>query len=138
MKTRKYKIPTWFIEQELCHKISIGYEGETKRSIEILDELFAKYLKIDRRRKYNWIEVTEEEYQTWYVYFLEYYIDPDSWYYKTKEEAESKKLLSRMRRFFGEYTFDESHRAGAKIRFVTELVKAGLGASSVTNLKTKH
>jgi len=128
MKTRKYKIPTWFIEDELCHKISIGYEGETKRSMEILDELDLKYLKIDRRKKYNWIEVTEEEYQTWYVYFLEYYIDRDSIYYKTKEETESKKLLSRMRRFFGEYTFDESHRAGARMRFVTTLVKAGLTA----------
>lgn len=128
MKKRNYKIPTWFIEQELMHKISISYEGETKRSMDILDELFSKYCKIDRRKKYNWIEVTEEEYQTWYVYFLEYYIDPDSWYYKTKEETESKKLLSRMRRFFGEYTFDESHRAGARMRFVTTLVKAGLTA----------
>lgn len=128
MKKRKYKIPTWFIEQELCHKISIGYEGETKRSMEILNELDLKYLKIDRRKKYNWIEVTEEEYQTWYVYFLEYYIDRDSIYYKTEEESESKKLLSRMKRFFGEYTFDESHRAGAKMRFVSQLVKAGLTA----------
>ena len=128
MKKRNYKIPTWFIEQELMHKISISYEGETKRSMDILDELFSKYCKIDRRKKYNWIEVTEEEYQTWYVYFLEYYIDSDSWYYKTKEETESKKLLSRMRRFFGEYTFDESHRAGARMRFVTTLVKAGLTA----------
>ena len=128
MKKRNYKIPTWFIEQELMHKISISYEGETKRSMDILDELFSKYCKIDRRKKYNWIEVTEEEYQTWYVYFLEYYIDSDSWYYKTKEETESKKLLSRMKRFFGEYTFDESHRAGARMRFVTTLVKAGLTA----------
>ena len=128
MKKRKYKIPTWFIDQELMHKVGISYEGETKRSMEILNELDLKYLKIDRRKKYNWIEVTEEEYQTWYVYFLEYYIDRDSIYYKTEEESESKKLLSRMKRFFGEYTFDESHRAGAKMRFVSQLVKAGLTA----------
>ena len=70
MKKRKYKIPTWFIEDELCHKVSISYDDESKRSYELLDIMSDKYFQIDRRRKFNRIEVTEEEYQTWYVYFL--------------------------------------------------------------------
>ena len=73
----KVKIPTWFIEEELCHKVTISYENETKRAYELLDILLSKYYKIDRRKNHNWIEITEEEYKTWYKYFLEYYIDAD-------------------------------------------------------------
>ena len=51
MKTKNFKIPTWFIEEELCHKISISYDGETKRAYDLLDILYGKYCKIDRRRK---------------------------------------------------------------------------------------
>ena len=84
MKTRKFKIATWFIEDELCHKVSISYDHETERAYQLLDILYSK-LEYDRRRKFNWIEITEEEYQTWYKYFLEYYIDDDSIYYRTEE-----------------------------------------------------
>jgi len=31
MKTRKYKIPTWFIENHLCHKVTISYDFESNR-----------------------------------------------------------------------------------------------------------
>ena len=70
MKIRKYKIPTWFITEELHHKVSISYDEETKRAYKLLDIMSDKYWKIDRRRKFNRIEVTEEEYQTWYVYIF--------------------------------------------------------------------
>jgi len=78
-KKRKFKILTKFIEDELNHKSSgVTYDNESKRAYEILDELTHKYFQIDRRKKFNKIEITEEEYQTWYVYFLEYYIDDES------------------------------------------------------------
>ena len=87
MKKRKFKIATWFIEEEFEHKISISYDNETERAYQLLDIISSK-LKYDRRRKFNSIEITEEEYQTWYKYFLEYYIDDDSIYYKTEEYKE--------------------------------------------------
>jgi len=126
MKKRKYKIPTWFIEDELNHKVSIGYDDESKRSYELLDIMSDKYFKIDRRRKFNRIEVTEEEYQTWYVYFLEYYIDDESIYKGSNQYKEAKKLLDRMIKFFGVPNFNMDHRAGTKMRFVRTLVQTGI------------
>ena len=126
MKTRKYQIPTWFIEDHLCHKVTISYDFESKRAYELLDIMNHKYHLIDRRKKSNRIEVTEEEYQTWYVYFLEYYIDDESIYKGTEEYKLSKYLLDRMIRFFGVPTFNENHRAGCKMRFVRTLVKTGI------------
>ena len=136
MKTKNFKIPTWFIEEELCHKISISYDGETKRAYDLLDILYGKYCKIDRRRKVNSIEVTEEEYQTWYKYFLEYYIDDSSIYAGSKEYKESKKLLNKMFKFFGVSSFSEDHRAGSKLKFAMSLVNAGLTADKIS--QTKH
>jgi len=126
MKIRKYKIPTWFITEELHHKVSISYDEETKRAYKLLDIMSDKYWKIDRRRKFNQIEVTEEEYQTWYVYFLEYYIDDESIYKGTKEYKEAKKLLDRMIKFFGIPNFNVNHRAGTKMRFVRTLFTTGV------------
>jgi len=126
MKIRKYKIPTWFITEELNHKVSISYDEETKRAYKLLDVMSDKYWKIDRRRKFNRIEVTEEEYQTWYVYFLEYYIDDESIYKGTKEYKEAKKLLDRMIKFFGIPNFNVNHRAGTKMRFVRTLFTTGV------------
>ena len=56
MKTRKFKIPTWFIEDELCHKVSISYDHETERAYQLLDIIYSK-LKYDRRKKFNSIEI---------------------------------------------------------------------------------
>ncbi|MBN87997.1 hypothetical protein HTVC035P_gp28 [Pelagibacter phage HTVC035P] len=126
MKIRKYKIPTWFITEELHHKVGISYDHETKRAYDLLDIMSDKYWKIDRRKKFNRIEVTEEEYQTWYVYFLEYYIDDESIYKGTKEYKEAKKLLDRMINFFGIPNFNMNHRAGTKMRFVRTLFKTGV------------
>ena len=138
MKTRKYKIPTWFINDELCHKVSIGYDHETKRAYELLDIMSDKYFKIDNRKKFNRIEVTEEEYQTWYVYFLEYYIDDESIYKGSKEYKEAKKLLDRMFKFFGVPNFNQDHRAGVRMRFVRTLVKTGIADRIMKGTDTKH
>ena len=124
MKTRKYKMPTWFIRLELEHKISIGYDHETKRAYDLLDIMSDKYFRIDRRKKFNRIEVTEEEYQTWYVYFLEYYIDDESIYKGSDQYREAKKLLDRMTKFFGVHTYNQDHRAGVRMNFVRTMVKS--------------
>jgi hypothetical protein len=135
MKTRKFKIATWFIEEEFEHKISISYDNETERAYQLLDIISSK-LKYDRRKKFNSIEITEEEYQTWYKYFLEYYIDDDSIYYKTEEYKEAKKILRKLINFFGVSTFDESHRAGAKLKFVKALIDNGITLDKIN--KTEH
>tara|TARA_R100000329_G_C7583979_1_gene206978 strand:+ start:69 stop:503 length:435 start_codon:yes stop_codon:yes gene_type:complete len=131
MKIRKYKIPTWFIIEELEHKVSIGYDHETKRAYDLLDIMSNKYFKIDRRKKFNRIEVTEEEYQTWYVYFLEYYIDDESIYKGSNQYKEAKKLLDRMTKFFGVHTYNQDHRAGLRMKFVRTMVKSMGGEKAV-------
>tara|TARA_Y100001972_G_C7447564_1_gene229311 strand:- start:77 stop:508 length:432 start_codon:yes stop_codon:yes gene_type:complete len=123
MKKRNFKIASWFIREELEHKVTISYDNESERSYDLLKIMLAKYWKIDNRRSFNNIEVTEEEYQTWYVYFLEYYIDEQSIFVNSKEEKESKRLLKAMKKFFGNPNFDMDHRAGSKLRFVRSMVK---------------
>lgn len=135
MKTKNFKIPTWFINEELCHKVEISYENETPRAYQLLDNLWDKYRKVDNRRKLNSIEVTEEEYQTWYVYFLEYYIDDNSIYAGSNEYKEAKKLLRKMIKFFGVPNFDQSHRAGTFWKFASTLAELGLSPEA---FKTKH
>ena len=131
MKTRKFKISSWFIREELMHKIDITYDNESKRAYELLDIMSDKYFKIDRRRKFNRIEVTEEEYQTWYVYFLEYYIDDESIYKGSDQYREAKKLLDRMTKFFGVHTYNQDHRAGVRMNFVRTMVKSMGGEKAV-------
>lgn len=121
MKIRKFKIPTWFINVELDHKAWISYDGETKRAYELLDILIQKYSRIDQKKSYNMIEITEEEYDTWYVYFLEYYIGSDSIFCKTNSEKEAKKLLNKLKRFFGLPNYDASHRWGEILKEINEL-----------------
>jgi len=121
-KQKTFKIKTWFIINELSYKCDIYYENETKRAYDLLDIMMNKYYKIDKRRTYNKIQVTEEEYQTWYVYFLEYYIDEGSIYVGSKHEKEAKRLLKSMIKFFGEPNFDISHRASAMLNFAKALI----------------
>tara|TARA_R100001129_G_scaffold137546_1_gene98832 strand:- start:346 stop:774 length:429 start_codon:yes stop_codon:yes gene_type:complete len=123
MKKRNFKISSWFIREELEHKVTISYENESKRSYDLLKIMLAKYWKIDNRKCFNNIEVTEEEYQTWYIYFLEYYIDETSIYVGSKEEKEAKRLLKAMKKFFGNSSFNMDHRAGAKLAFVKTMVQ---------------
>jgi len=131
MKAKQFKIATWFINKDLLHKVDIHYENETKRAYTLLDILASKYFKIDKRKKFNQIEITEEEYKTWYVYFLEYYIDDGSIYVGSKEEKEAKRLLKSLIKFFGQSNFDEGHRAGGKIKFAISLAKKGVVASQI-------
>jgi hypothetical protein len=139
MKAKQFKIATWFINKDLLHKVDIHYENETKRAYTLLDILASKYFKIDKRKKFNQIEITEEEYKTWYVYFLEYYIDDGSIYVGSKEEKEAKRLLKSLIKFFGQSNFDESHRAGGKIKFAISLAKKGVVASQINEGdETKH
>ena len=137
MKTRKFKISSWFIREELMHKIDITYDNESKRAYELLDIMASKYFKIDNRKSFNRIDVTEEEYQTWYIYFLEYYIDETSIYVGSKEEEESKRLLKAMQKFFGKPNFNIDHRAGAKMKFVRTMVEAMGADKAVAVLKEK-
>ena len=139
MKTKQFKISTWFIRDYLDYKVDIHYENETKRAYDLLDILASKYFKIDYRKKFNQIEITEEEYKTWYVYFLEYYIDDGSIYVGSKAEKEAKRLLKSLIKFFGQSNFDESHRAGGKIKFAISLAKKGVVASQINEgSETKH
>ena len=131
MKTRKFKISSWFIREELMHKIDITYDNESKRAYELLDIMTSKYFKIDNRKSFNRIDVTEEEYQTWYIYFLEYYIDETSIYVGSKEEKESKRLLKAMQKFFGKPNFNMDHRAGAKMNFVRAMVETMGGDKAI-------
>ena len=139
MKTKQFKISTWFIRDYLDYKVDIHYENETKRAYDLLDILASKYFKIDYRKKFNQIEITEEEYKTWYVYFLEYYIDDGSIYVGSKAEKEAKRLLKSLIKFFGQSNFEESHRAGGKIKFAISLAKKGVVASQINEgSETKH
>tara|TARA_R110002012_G_C11478208_1_gene594719 strand:+ start:60 stop:491 length:432 start_codon:yes stop_codon:yes gene_type:complete len=131
MLKRKFKISSWFIREELMHKIDITYDNESKRAYELLDIMASKYFKIDNRKSFNRIDVTEEEYQTWYIYFLEYYIDETSIYVGSKEEKESKRLLKAMQKFFGKPNFNMDHRAGAKMNFVRAMVETMGGDKAV-------
>ncbi len=131
MKKRKFKISSWFIREELMHKIDITYDNESKRAYELLDIMASKYFKIDNRKSFNRIDVTEEEYQTWYIYFLEYYIDETSIYVGSKEEKESKRLLKAMQKFFGKPNFNMDHRAGAKMNFVRAMVETMGGDKAI-------
>ena len=123
MKKRNFKMASWFIREDLEHKVNITYDNESKRAYELLDIMLSKYWKIDNRKSFNKIEVTQEEYQTWYIYFLEYYIDETSIYVGSKEEKESKRLLKDMQKFFGKTNFDMDHRAGAKMNFARAMVQ---------------
>ncbi len=93
MKAKQFKIATWFINEDLLHKVDIHYENETKRAYTLLDILASKYFKIDNRKKFNQIEITEEEYQIWYVYFLEYYIDDKLYKKATLKKKDTKPLI---------------------------------------------
>ena len=133
MKKRNFKMASWFIREDLEHKVTITYDNESKRAYELLDIMLSKYWKIDNRKSFNKIEVTQEEYQTWYIYFLEYYIDETSIYVGSKEEKESKRLLKDMQKFFGKTNFDMDHRAGAKMNFVRTMVKT-MGADKAVEV----
>ena len=129
---------------------------------------YVKHLNKFYLKPFTWIEITEEEYKVWYKYWLEYYFDetsifwdirsqylknPNSMFYSGKppkwlpnkrtpswEYTEAKNILNRMNKFFGQSDFSEDHRAGAKMKFVSNMVKE-MGAENalqvVKSLKDK-
>ena len=122
---------------------------------------YVKHLNKYYLKPFTWIEVTHEEYEVWYKYWLEYYYDdtsifwdirsqypknPNSMFYsgerpkwlptsRTPDWAyiEAKKLLYRMDKFFGQSKFSEDHRAGAKMKFAHNMVKE-MGAENALNV----
>ena len=42
MKTRKFKISSWFIREELMHKVDITYDNESKRLLRSMIKFFGK------------------------------------------------------------------------------------------------
>ena len=122
MKTKTFNMTYDFIDNELSHKIAVGYENESKRAYEILEELQEKVSKAtsnldcvykDKKIKF---EVTEEEYQIWFVYWFDFYIDEFSCWNDTSEQKEAKRLKNQMIKFFGKPNFDDSHRVGRKLK----------------------
>ena len=125
---------------------------------------YVKHLNKYYLKPFTYIEVTEEEYKAWYKYWLEYYFDDmsifydirtqypsneNSFYYSGKrpkwfphkrtpswEYTEAKKLLSRMKNVFGKSDFCEDHRAGAKMKFVSTMVKEMGAENALTVAKS--
>ncbi len=102
------------------------------------------------KKPFGYIEITQEEYDVWYKYWLEYYVDDFSifgdvrhqfhdhnpneplpkWVPNKKKKSweylEANKLLKRMNKVFGEPELLNEHRAGAKIDFVKTLIDTGV------------
>ena len=135
---------------------SVKYNSKKYKNLELKKEKitdykeYVKHLNKYYLKPFTYIEVTEEEYKTWYKYWLEFYFDDESYFYDvrsqfnshdpmvdnikkpkwfpkkrvpSKEYIESKKLFCKMKNIFGEANFSEDHRAGAKMKFVSTMVK---------------
>jgi hypothetical protein len=109
------------------------------------------------KKQFAYLEITQEEFCTWYKYWLEYYYDDGSYYgdirecgypfdkfkshkkIRSMEYLEAKKLLNKMFKVFTVNTFDENHRAGSKLNFVKSLLKKGITPDQiVVSNTTKH
>ena len=116
------------------------------------------------KKPFGYIEITQEEYDVWYKYWLEYYVDDYSLFgdirlqfgdmhhnpnepkpewlpnKKTKswEYLEADKLLKRMKKVFGEPELLNEHRAGAKISFAKTLVDTGVAQKLIKGNDTEH
>jgi len=122
MKTKTFNITYDFIDNELSHKIAVGYDNESERAYEILEELQEKVSKAtsnldcvykDKKIKF---EVTEEEYQIWFVYWFDFYLDKTTIFEGSKEQKEAKRLKNQMVKFFGKPNFDDSYRLGRTLK----------------------
>ena len=152
--------------EELLNIISAKLQSviSKKRRRDVVSRLEKKYFTAKTLKEYvsslnevykkpfGYIEITQEEYDVWYKYWLEYYVDDyslfgdirlqfgSSWHNpnepkpkwlpnkKTKswEYLEANKLLKRMKKVFGEPELLNDHRAGAKIKFVRTLFDTGV------------
>ena len=114
------------------------------------------------KKPFGYIEITKEEYDVWYKYWLEYYVDDYSIFgdirlqfndychnpndpipkwvpnKKTKswEYLEANKLLKRMNKVFGEPQLLNDHRAGAKIEFAKTLIDTGVAQKIIKGNNT--
>lgn len=110
------------------------------------------------KKEFAYLEITEEEFNTWYDYWLDYYYDdyscfgdmrdsfiqPFNWLNSHKkirsvEYLEAKKLLNRMEKVFKNNSSNNDHRASNKLKFAYELAKAGVTTETINQtMKTKH
>jgi len=122
MKTKTFNMTYNFIVNELQNKIDIEYDNESERAYEILEELQEKISTVtsnldcvykDKKIKF---EVTEEEYQVWFLYWFDFYLDETTIFEGSKEQKESKRLKNQMVKFFGKPNFDDSYRVGRTLK----------------------
>jgi hypothetical protein len=110
------------------------------------------------KKEFAYLEITEEEFNVWYEYWLDYYYDdfsiygdirenfiqPFDWLHSHKairsvEYLEAKKLLNRMKKTFKNNSFNNDYRASNKLKFAYKLAKAGVTAETINQtMKTKH
>ena len=106
------------------------------------------------KKSFVYLEITEEEFWTWFKYWLEYYFDDGSYYgdvrecgypfdkfksskkIRSMEYLEARKLLKRMFKIFKLDNFIEDHRAGSKLKFAMSLVTAGVTPDKIS--QTEH
>ena len=106
------------------------------------------------KKEFAYLEITEEEFWTWFKYWLEYYFDDGSYFadlrecgypfdkfvsnkkIRSAEYLEARKLLNKMFKVFKTNCFDEGHRAGAKIKFAAALVDSGITPNQIST--TQH
>jgi len=164
--------------EELLNIISAKLQSviSKKRRRDVVSRLEKKYYTAKTLKEYvsslnevykkpfAYIEITQEEYDVWYKYWLEYYVDDYSIFgdirlqfsdvlhnpnepkpkwlpnKKTKswEYLEANKLLKRMKKVFGEPELLNEHRAGAKIDFVKTLIDTGVAQKIIKGNNTEH
>lgn len=106
------------------------------------------------KKEFAYLEITEEEFWTWFKYWLEYYYDDGSYYadlrecghpfdkfkshkkIRSAEYLEARKLLNKMFKIFKLDNFIEDHRAGSKLKFAMSLVNAGVTPNKIS--QTEH
>jgi len=117
---------------------------------------FISSLNEQYKKPFTYLEITQEEYEVWFKYWLEYYYDDDSIFadirtqyplYKNSmyysgprpkwlpnkrtpswEYLEARKLLKRMKKVFDKSDYDLDHRAGTKMKFVQTLINTGIAS----------
>jgi hypothetical protein len=110
------------------------------------------------KKEFAYLEITEEEFNTWYEYWLNYYYDhfscygdirenftqPFEWLHSHKvirsvEYLEAEKLLTKMKKAFKNNSFNNDYRASNKLKFAYELAKANVTTETINQtMETKH
>lgn len=110
------------------------------------------------KKDFAYLEITEEEFNTWYEYWLDFYYDDYSCYADVRENfnqpmkdlqvdkpvrsvqyLEARKLLNKMTKVFKDTSFNQDHRASNKLKFAYEVAKAGVSIETINQtMQTKH